>query len=222
MTTKLASIYLILLAAVALTTTAKAQHYHHEHGAATTRHCQTDYDHSPHYYHSGTHYHYCPGGAHHHDGGHSHGGHHFVSNYDPMVVEVQRILATGHYYQHDHHQTDGIYGPETADAIRSYQRAKGLPMTGQMDASLFTAMGLTAPVYGAAAAMGAAPINAGQPAVPGVAGGEVLTPAEAAVLLRVSEIDVNALLEKGDLSGKKIGSSWRISRTAVLEYLKNP
>ncbi|MFZ2281974.1 MAG: peptidoglycan-binding protein [Prosthecobacter sp.] len=218
MNTHLVSTFIILMSAFALATTAEAQHSHHQHGSATSRHCQTDYDHRPHYYHSGTHYHYCPGGGHQPDGGHSHGGRNYASNYDPMVVEIQRVLAVGHYYQHEHHQADGIYGPETADAIRSYQRAKGLPITGMIDAALFTAMGIAAPVYGTAAPM------QGQAPAPGLAGGagDVLTPAEAAGIMRVSEAEVVALLEKGALSGKQIGSSWRISRSAITEYLNRP
>ena len=39
------------------------------------------------------------------------------------------------------------------------------------------------------------------------------------LLLRVGEADVLAILESGDLKGKKIGSAWRIRRAAIDEYL---
>ena len=39
--------------------------------------------------------------------------------------------------------------------------------------------------------------------------------------LGVSEADVLATLEAGDLKGKKIGSTWRITRTALDEFLKS-
>jgi len=45
-------------------------------------------------------------------------------------------------------------------------------------------------------------------------GGYELTP-------RASEADVLATLEKGDLKGKKIGSTWRISKAALDEFMKS-
>ena len=39
--------------------------------------------------------------------------------------------------------------------------------------------------------------------------------------LGVSEADVLATLDKGDLKGKKIGSTWRITKTALDEFLKS-
>ena len=48
---------------------------------------------------------------------------------------------------------------------------------------------------------------------------ELLGPAEAAQVLGVSEADVMTVLESGDLKGKKIGSSWRISREALKAYM---
>ena len=44
---------------------------------------------------------------------------------------------------------------------------------------------------------------------------------EVAKLLGVSEADVLATLEKGELKGKKIGSTYRITRAAVDEFLKS-
>ena len=60
---------------------------------------------------------------------------------------------------------------------------------------------------------------AGGSATPTVAAPELLGPAEAAKALGVSEADVMAVLESGELKGKKIGTSWRISRTALNSYL---
>src|SRR5215470_2895944 len=48
---------------------------------------------------------------------------------------------------------------------------------------------------------------------------ELVGPAEAAKLLGVSEADVIASLEAGDLKGKKIGSQWRIRAAAIREFL---
>jgi len=46
-------------------------------------------------------------------------------------------------------------------------------------------------------------------------------PADAAKLLGVNEGDVVASLTDGSLKGKKIGSTWRITRTALDEFLKS-
>jgi excisionase family DNA binding protein len=48
---------------------------------------------------------------------------------------------------------------------------------------------------------------------------ELLSPAEAAQALGVSEADVLAILEGGELKGKKIGSTWRIPRAALTSYM---
>ena len=37
--------------------------------------------------------------------------------------------------------------------------------------------------------------------------------------LGVSEADVMSVLESGELKGKKIGASWRISRAALTSYM---
>lgn len=48
----------------------------------------------------------------------------------------------------------------------------------------------------------------------------VMTPAEAAQVLRVSEEDVIAAITSGELKAKKIGSAYRISKEALEEFLK--
>jgi excisionase family DNA binding protein len=58
---------------------------------------------------------------------------------------------------------------------------------------------------------GAAPVSAGIP--------ELLSPAEAAQILGVTEADVVASIDAGDLKGKKIGAAYRISRAAIDAFL---
>lgn len=48
---------------------------------------------------------------------------------------------------------------------------------------------------------------------------ELLGVADAAKALGVSEADVLAVLEQGELKGRKIGSTWRIPRAALTTYL---
>jgi excisionase family DNA binding protein len=49
---------------------------------------------------------------------------------------------------------------------------------------------------------------------------DVMTPAEAAGFLKVSEEDVVAAINSGDLKAKKIGNAFRISKEALQEFLK--
>jgi excisionase family DNA binding protein len=49
---------------------------------------------------------------------------------------------------------------------------------------------------------------------------EMLTPADAAKIMGVSEADVVASLESGDLKGKRIGSQWRVSRAQLAQFLQ--
>ncbi len=58
---------------------------------------------------------------------------------------------------------------------------------------------------------GAAPVSAGIP--------ELLSPAETAQILGVTEADVVASIDAGDLKGKKIGAAYRISRAAIDAFL---
>lgn len=49
---------------------------------------------------------------------------------------------------------------------------------------------------------------------------DVMTTAEAAAYLKVSEADVLALIEAGDLKARKIGSQYRVGRAVLDEFLK--
>ncbi len=62
-----------------------------------------------------------------------------------------------------------------------------------------------------------APVSAAAAAGSGLP--ELMGPADAATALGVSEADVMAVLESGELKGKKIGSAWRISRAALAAYM---
>jgi excisionase family DNA binding protein len=90
----------------------------------------------------------------------------------------------------------------------------GLAMGQQMMAAMNTAQA-TPP---------AAPLGAAPPIIGGGGGGgapDLLGTADVAKVLGVSEADVLATLEKGDLKGKKIGSTWRVPKSALDEFLKS-
>ena len=86
------------------------------------------------------------------------------------------------------------------------EMAVGMSMAQQMMNQPGGVMAQTTPAAGAAA------VGSGIP--------ETIGPAEAAKALGVSEADVVASLEAGDLKGKRIGTQWRITRTALAEFLK--
>ena len=61
-----------------------------------------------------------------------------------------------------------------------------------------------------------------QPTTPAAATGmpDIMTPAEAAGFLKVSEEDVLAAINAGELKARKIGSAFRVSKESLQEYLR--
>jgi excisionase family DNA binding protein len=83
----------------------------------------------------------------------------------------------------------------------------GVGMGAAMAEAMKSATGAETP-----SASGAAPA----PAVP-----EIMTLSEAAAFIRVGEEDVLAIIESGELKARKIGSSYRISKKAIEEFLSS-
>lgn len=109
-----------------------------------------------------------------------------------------------------------------------YQMAQGLAAGGGEGAAAAAVPAQMAVGFGIAqemmkAAAGTPPPLSGAtapaPAATASLAVEVLTPAQVAEALQVSEADVIASLEAGDLKGKKIGSTWRITRAALEAFL---
>jgi len=63
------------------------------------------------------------------------------------------------------------------------------------------------------------PPSGGAPASGGMS--DVMTPSEAAQVLRVSEEDVLAAIKDGTLKAKKLGNAYRISKESLEEFLKS-
>ncbi|MGD7652439.1 MAG: SPFH domain-containing protein [Verrucomicrobiales bacterium] len=101
-------------------------------------------------------------------------------------------------------------GGDSAAAMPA-QMAMGFGLAQQMMNSMN--MGATPPpLPGQSPAATAAPAAAGM--LP-----TLMSPAQAAEALGVSESDVLSTLEAGDLKGKKIGSTWRITKAALESFL---
>jgi excisionase family DNA binding protein len=107
-----------------------------------------------------------------------------------------------------------------------FQMAESMTKGGDGGGSPAAAAGQMAMGFGMAQEMMKS-MQAQPPALPGGAvvaaavGGipELLSPAEAAEVLGVSEADVIASIEAGDLKGKKIGSAYRVTRAALDKFL---
>ena len=107
-----------------------------------------------------------------------------------------------------------------------YQMAKGMETGGTGSAGTATELAVGFAI--AQQMMQQSGMMAGAPAAAGPGKTASPPPAEAAALLSVadvaqalgvSEADVTAVLESGDLKGKKIGSTWRVTRGALDAYL---
>jgi excisionase family DNA binding protein len=95
--------------------------------------------------------------------------------------------------------------------------AVGLAMAQQIIQQQGGALGTGAGAASAGATGAAAPAAAAAtPPAP-----DLLTPADAAKALGVTEADVMASIEAGDLKAKKIGSAYRITRGAFNEFLQH-
>lgn len=62
-----------------------------------------------------------------------------IDKYEEAVAEIQRYLRAASY-RHDtlpHVGIDGIYGKETEEAVRAFQRLFALQVTGEVDMTTF-------------------------------------------------------------------------------------
>jgi len=90
----------------------------------------------------------------------------------------------------------------------------------QLGAGLGLGQQMMAAMGGPQTTPAAAPAGTGLPPIPGAGGmPELLGTGDVAKALGVSESDVLATLEKGELKGKKIGSTWRVTKAALHEFL---
>ena len=106
-----------------------------------------------------------------------------------------------------------------------YQMAQGFekggPGAGGIGAEIAVGMSVAQQMLNQAGGITGQTTPAASPAQPtGLP--ETLSPADAAKLLGVSEADVIASLESGDLKGKRIGSQWRLTRTQLAQFLQTP
>jgi excisionase family DNA binding protein len=123
---------------------------------------------------------------------------------------MQAIGNLNDYVKFQMAEAMGKGGDGGGMANTAAQLGAGLAMGQQMMAAMGTQQ--TTP----AAAGAVPPTGSSESGMP-----ELLGVAEIAKVLGVADADVLATLEKGELKGKKIGSTWRVSKVALDEFLKS-
>jgi excisionase family DNA binding protein len=122
-------------------------------------------------------------------------------------------------YQMGQAMTTG--GEGAAAATLPATMAMGFGMAQEMMKSMQNGGGGGAPAGQASDPFSPAAAQAAQaPAAPAAGGLQVLTPAQAAQVLGVSEADVLTEIQAGNLKARQIGSQWRIAQSALDEFLK--
>jgi excisionase family DNA binding protein len=103
---------------------------------------------------------------------------------------------------------------QAADAMRDAAQnpSGGAGLTAGIGAGMGIGSAITDSLKKSGSGSGADP--GGGPEAP-----EVMTPSEAAAYLKVAEEDVVAAIEAGDITAKKIGKAYRISKEALDEFL---
>lgn len=141
----------------------------------------------------------------------------YIGNLKPSEKSAEELRAMGMLDMATYTQL------QAADAMRDAAQnpaggagltagiGAGMGIGNIMNQALAGGMAAKAGEMGTATAAGAAA---------GAAIKDVMTPAEAAAVLRVSEEDVVAAITSGELKAKKIGNAFRISKEALDAFLK--
>ncbi|MGE5222896.1 MAG: SPFH domain-containing protein [Omnitrophica WOR_2 bacterium] len=144
----------------------------------------------------------------------------YIENLKPFSKSAEELRAMGMLDMQTYTQL------QAADALRDAAQnpsggagltagiGAGVGIGGVMNQALQGMVG-----KGAQGSPDSAPAGGQRTAMAGGAS-DVMTPAEAAAYLRVSEEDVLAAINSGDLKARKIGSAYRISKDALDAFLK--
>jgi len=137
----------------------------------------------------------------------------YIGNLKPSEKSAEELRQMGMLDMQTYTQL------QAADAMRDAAQnpAGGAGLTAGIGAGIGIGNVLTGSLAGMSQA-GQAQQASG--AAPGAAMPDVMTPSEVAAFLKVSEEDVLAAINGGELKARKIGSAFRISKEALQEYLK--
>jgi excisionase family DNA binding protein len=148
----------------------------------------------------------------------------YIENLKPSTKSAEELRAMGMLDMATYTQL------QAADALRDAAQnpSGGAGLTAGIGAGLGIGnvmgqalQGMTGPKTppGGAAPAGGTPEGGGGAPAGGMS--DVMTPSEAAAVLRVSEEDVIAAINSGDLKARKIGNAYRISKEALEAFLKS-
>lgn len=140
----------------------------------------------------------------------------YIGNLKPSEKSAEELRAMGMLDMQTYTQL------QAADAMRDAAQnpSGGAGLTAGIGAGMGIGNVLSQSLQGmaGAGAAGTAQKNTANGNADGIP--DVMTPAEAAAILRVSEEDVLAAITAGELKARKIGSAYRISKEAVETFLK--
>ena len=141
----------------------------------------------------------------------------YITNLKPSETSAEDLRAMGMLDMHTYTQL------QAADAMRDAAKNEG--GGAGLTAGIGAGMGIGNYMSQAfnmqqqQAQQQSAPAPAAAPAASADAP-SVMTPSEVAQMLKVSEEDIVAAIQAGDLNARKIGSAYRISKESVDEFLK--
>ena len=139
----------------------------------------------------------------------------YVGNLKPSSKSAEELRAMGMLDMQTYTQL------QAADALRD---AAQNPSGGAgLTAGIGAGIGIGNVMGQALGGMVGQPQQPQQQTSSGAAAGgmpDVMTPGEAATILRVSEEDIVAAIGSGDLKARKLGNAYRISKAALEEFLK--
>lgn len=142
----------------------------------------------------------------------------YIENLKPSSKSAEELRAMGMLDMATYTQL------QAADALRDAAQnpSGGAGLTAGIGAGVGIGQVMGSALQGMTGSGAMTPAG-GQPSsgAPSGAMPSVMTPSEAASFLKVSEEDVVAAINAGDLKAKKIGNAFRISKEALEEFLKS-
>jgi excisionase family DNA binding protein len=138
----------------------------------------------------------------------------YIENLKPSTKSAEELRAMGMLDMQTYTQL------QAADALRDAAQnpSGGAGLTAGIGAGMGVGSVISSSLQGMTGSGAGAPSGGGTPPAGGMP--DVMTPAEAAAFLKVSEEDVIAAISAGDLKARKLGNAFRISREALQEFLK--
>lgn len=138
----------------------------------------------------------------------------YIENLKPSTKSAEELRAMGMLDMATYTQL------QAADALREAAQnpSGGAGLTAGIGAGMGIGNVLSQSLQGMQPGQSTAPTPSPSSTPPTIP--PVMTPSEAAAFLRVSEEDVIAAINAGELKAKKIGNAYRISKEALEEFLK--